>query len=94
MKVCIVYTTTNTTASRKRSKYSRCYGLSVKLAAFEIRKAIREPIVWVIWEPRRLTILWTSMASYRDSFTLLTNIVEFINYSSIIPARLVKHMKH
>jgi hypothetical protein len=29
------------------------------------------PIVWKMWEPRRLTTLWPSMASYRDSFTLL-----------------------
>jgi hypothetical protein len=29
--------------------------------------AICEPIVYVIWEPRRLTILWASMAYYRDN---------------------------
>jgi hypothetical protein len=28
-----------------------------------------EPIVWKIWELRRLTILWASTARYRDSFT-------------------------
>jgi hypothetical protein len=33
--------------------------------------AISEPIVEKMWEPRRLTTLWASMACYRDSFTLL-----------------------
>jgi hypothetical protein len=32
--------------------------------------AICEPIVYILWDPQRLTILWASMASYRDSFTL------------------------
>jgi hypothetical protein len=31
--------------------------------------AICEPIVYKMWEPRRLTILWASTAYYRDSFT-------------------------
>jgi hypothetical protein len=31
-----------------------------------------EPIVWKTWEPRRLTTLWASTASYRDSFTFST----------------------
>jgi hypothetical protein len=35
--------------------------------------AICEPIVWKMWESRRLTILWASTACYRDSFTFLTN---------------------
>jgi hypothetical protein len=30
--------------------------------------AICEPIVWKMWEPRRLTTLWASTARYRDSF--------------------------
>jgi hypothetical protein len=30
---------------------------------------ICEPIVYKMWEPRRLTALWVSMARYRDSFT-------------------------
>jgi hypothetical protein len=30
---------------------------------------ICEPTVYKMWEPRRLTILWTSMVCYRDSFT-------------------------
>jgi hypothetical protein len=32
--------------------------------------AICKPIVYKMWEPRRLTILWASAASYRDSFAL------------------------
>jgi hypothetical protein len=30
--------------------------------------AICEPIVWKMWEPRRLTTLWAFTAWYRDSF--------------------------
>jgi hypothetical protein len=30
--------------------------------------AICEPIVYIQWEPRRLTILWAFTACYRDSF--------------------------
>jgi hypothetical protein len=33
--------------------------------------AIREPVVWKMWEPKLLTTLWASMACYRDSFTSL-----------------------
>jgi hypothetical protein len=33
--------------------------------------AICEPTVYKMWEPRRLTTLWASMACYRDSFTIL-----------------------
>jgi hypothetical protein len=32
--------------------------------------AICELIVYKMWEPRRLTILWASRACYRDTFTL------------------------
>jgi hypothetical protein len=31
--------------------------------------AICEPIVYKMWEPRRLTTLWAFTACYRDSFT-------------------------
>jgi hypothetical protein len=31
--------------------------------------AICEPIVYKMWEPRRLTTLWAFMACYKDSFT-------------------------
>jgi hypothetical protein len=34
--------------------------------------AICEPIVYKMWEPRRLTTLWAFMACYRDSFTFFT----------------------
>jgi hypothetical protein len=30
--------------------------------------AICEPIVYKMWEPRRLTIIWASMACYSDIF--------------------------
>jgi hypothetical protein len=33
--------------------------------------AICEAIVQKMWEPRRLTTLWASMACYRDSFSFL-----------------------
>jgi hypothetical protein len=33
--------------------------------------AICEPIVYKMWEPRRLTTLWASTACYRDSFTFI-----------------------
>jgi hypothetical protein len=33
--------------------------------------AISEPIVYKMWEPRRLTALWASTACCRDSFYLL-----------------------
>jgi hypothetical protein len=33
--------------------------------------AICEPTVQKMWEPRPLTVLWGSMASYRDCFTFL-----------------------
>jgi hypothetical protein len=33
--------------------------------------AICEPIVYKMWEPRRLTTLWAFTACYRDSFTFL-----------------------
>jgi hypothetical protein len=31
--------------------------------------AICEPIVYKMWEPRRLTTLWASTACYKDRFT-------------------------
>jgi hypothetical protein len=33
--------------------------------------AIYEPIVWKMWEPRRLSAQWASMACYINSFTFL-----------------------
>jgi hypothetical protein len=35
--------------------------------------AICEPIVYEMWEPRRLTTLWTFMTCYRDSFTFFAS---------------------
>jgi hypothetical protein len=40
--------------------------------------AIFEPIVYKMWEPRRLTTLWASAACCRDLFT-------FIKYNSMDP---------
>jgi hypothetical protein len=34
--------------------------------------AICEPIVYKMWEPRRLTTLWAFIARYTDSFTFFT----------------------
>jgi hypothetical protein len=31
--------------------------------------AICEPIVYKMWEPQHLTVLWVSTARYRDTFT-------------------------
>jgi hypothetical protein len=41
-----------------------------------VRKAanlttICEPIVWKMWEPRRLTTLWVFTACYTDSFAFI-----------------------
>jgi hypothetical protein len=33
------------------------------------RTVICEPIFYKMWEPRRLSTFWASMACYRDSFT-------------------------
>jgi hypothetical protein len=44
--------------------------------------AICEPIVYKMWEPRRLTTLWTSTACYRDSFTFFFSLTAF--HSSIV----------
>jgi hypothetical protein len=35
--------------------------------------AICEPILYKMWDPRRLTTLWASTAWYRDSFTFFFN---------------------
>jgi hypothetical protein len=35
--------------------------------------AVCEPIVWKMWEPRRVTTLWAFTACYRDSFTFFFN---------------------
>jgi hypothetical protein len=42
-------------------------GLSVRKA--DNLTAICEPIVYKMWEPRRLTTLWAFTAYYRDTFT-------------------------
>jgi hypothetical protein len=39
----------------------------------DILTTIREHFVYKMWEPRRLTTVWTSTACYRDSFAFLYN---------------------
>jgi hypothetical protein len=41
--------------------------------------AICEPIVYKMWEPRRLTTLWASTACYKDRFTLHDTIIVIKN---------------
>jgi hypothetical protein len=41
--------------------------------------AICEPIVYKIWEPRRLTTLWASAVCYRDRFTSCY-LVKYLTY--------------
>jgi hypothetical protein len=41
--------------------------------------AIGEPIVYRLWEPRRLTTIWAFMASYKDSFFLYRHLSLFIS---------------
>jgi hypothetical protein len=46
--------------------------------------AICEPIVYKMWDPRRLTALWASMACHRDSFTFYITLHKtFFQYISI-----------
>jgi hypothetical protein len=40
--------------------------------------AICEPIVYKMWEPRRLTTLWAFTAYYRDSFTFFTLVFKIL----------------
>jgi hypothetical protein len=62
----------------------------------KVRKAdlttICEPIVYKMWEPRRLITLWASMACYRDRLVRkadnLTTICEPIVYKMWEPRRL------
>jgi hypothetical protein len=43
-----------------------------------------EPTLWKMWDPRLLTILWASMACYRDSFTFLCVVFIVSNASFIV----------
>jgi hypothetical protein len=40
--------------------------------------SICEPIAYKMWEPRRLTTLWSSVACYRNRFTLLLTDVRHV----------------
>jgi hypothetical protein len=47
--------------------------------------SICEPIVWKMWEPRRLTTVWAFTPYYRDSCTfkiMLVNLSRFIFFLS------------
>jgi hypothetical protein len=45
---------------------------------------IFEPIVYIMWDPQRLTTLWAFMACYRDTFTLLFTLLESVEQFSFI----------
>jgi hypothetical protein len=51
--------------------------------------AICEPIVWKMWESRRLTTLWASTACYRDRYTFSFTCSLFIISSFVTLSRLV-----
>jgi hypothetical protein len=56
--------------------------------------AIYEPIVYKMWEPRRLTTLWAFTACYRDSFTFFLSKEGFVAqskyYLNVFLDRLLK----
>jgi hypothetical protein len=58
----------------------------VRLATSLPLTADCEPIVYKIWEPRRLTILWVSTVCYRDSvvFYIKGRQVQIAFYSHIL----------
>jgi hypothetical protein len=43
--------------------------------------AICEPIIYKIWQPRRLTALWASTVCYRGTFTFTFHALDFNNQS-------------
>jgi hypothetical protein len=43
--------------------------------------AICEPVVEIMWEPRRLTTLWVSTNCYEDSFNFFTESTRMIKVS-------------
>jgi hypothetical protein len=45
--------------------------------------AICEPIIWIMWESRRPTILWVSTACYRDRFTFTFSLSDTTSYFNI-----------
>jgi hypothetical protein len=50
--------------------------------------AICGPIVYKMWEPRRLTTLWVSMACYRDIFTFFMRYTKQQKERLASPARV------
>jgi hypothetical protein len=59
---------------------------------------ICEPIVYKMWEPRRLTTLWASTACYRDSFTFLpvfwTYAVSYLRVTGVLCAKYSAEIKN
>jgi hypothetical protein len=51
--------------------------------------AISDTIIWKMWDPRHLTILWASTACYRDSFTF--TFLLHINFSAMVIMLLPKY---
>jgi hypothetical protein len=45
---------------------------------------ICEPIVWKMWEPRRLTTLWASTTCYRDSSAVAVT-MPLVSYAALCP---------
>jgi hypothetical protein len=52
--------------------------------------AICEPIVYKMWEPRRLTTLWPFTACYRDSFTFFYLLLKIYKYCAMKPYTLTR----
>jgi hypothetical protein len=56
--------------------------------------AICEPTVYKMWESRRLTILWASIAFYRDIFIFLSHQVERIAEEHARVTSEITHIFH
>jgi hypothetical protein len=70
-------------STRKLTRRKRRPGRKADLTA------ICEPIVYKMWEPRRLTTLWASTACYRDSVTGIA--LPFLHFIIII---IIRHPLH
>jgi CRISPR-associated Cas5-like protein len=45
---------------------------------------ICEPIVYKMWDPRRLTILWASTACFRDNFTFQSQLTFLVPAENVL----------